>query len=92
MPETLHSPRDLLQSPGRPSTARHSHLTSIRNVSGQSQGALILPGGNGVTYREWDVNSKVKGVSRGEEERLVTGSDGSAWYTDDHYKSFYRVR
>lgn len=50
-----------------------------------------LPGtdgaGNPLTYREWDVNPYVKGVDRGA-ERLVTGSDGSAYYTGDHYGSF----
>jgi guanyl-specific ribonuclease Sa len=56
-----------------------------------SQGASVLPRGNGVTYREWDVNPKVRGVDRGG-ERLVTGSDGSAWYTNDHYQSFFRIR
>jgi guanyl-specific ribonuclease Sa len=56
-----------------------------------SHGATVLPGGNGVTYREWDVNPNIKGVDRGG-ERLVTGSDGSAWYTNDHYKSFFRLR
>jgi guanyl-specific ribonuclease Sa len=43
--------------------------------------------GNPITYREWDVNPYVKGVNRGP-ERLVTGSDGSAFYTGDHYNSF----
>jgi len=40
-----------------------------------------------ITYREWDVNPYTKGVNRGE-ERLVTGSDGSAYYTGDHYDTF----
>jgi guanyl-specific ribonuclease Sa len=56
-----------------------------------SQGASILPRKDGVAYREWDVNIKIKGVDRGG-ERLVTGSDNSVWYTDDHYRSFYIVR
>lgn len=43
--------------------------------------------GNPLTYREWDVNPYTKGVDRGP-ERLVTGSDGSAYYTGDHYGSF----
>jgi ribonuclease T1 len=43
--------------------------------------------GNPITYREWDVNPYVKGVDRGP-ERLVTGNDGSAYYTGDHYESF----
>jgi guanyl-specific ribonuclease Sa len=48
------------------------------------------PGGP-ITYREWDVNPYVKGVNWGA-ERLVTGSDGSAYYTRDHYDTFVRFR
>lgn len=44
-----------------------------------------------INYREWDVNKKVKGKNRGA-ERLVTGDDKSAYYTEDHYKSFQQVR
>jgi guanyl-specific ribonuclease Sa len=44
-----------------------------------------------ITYREWDVNPLVPGRNRGA-ERLVTGTDGSAWYTSDHYKTYTRVR
>jgi dienelactone hydrolase len=47
--------------------------------------------GGRVRYREWDVNPLRPGVNRGA-ERLVTGSDGSAWYTSDHYESFARIR
>ena len=39
--------------------------------------------GKQITYREWDVNPKQAGVNRGT-ERHVTGSDGSANYTNDH--------
>lgn len=49
----------------------------------------LLPGG--VSYREWDVNPNVPGVNRGP-ERLVTGSDGAAYFTTDHYESFIVVR
>jgi len=42
-------------------------------------------------YREWDVNPYVKGVDRGM-ERLVTGSDGSAYFTSDHFDGFMLVR
>jgi guanyl-specific ribonuclease Sa len=44
-----------------------------------------------IKYREWDVNPRVEGKNRGA-ERLVTGSDGSAWYTADHYRTFKRIR
>jgi ribonuclease T1 len=47
--------------------------------------------GKKLQYREWDVNPLRKGVNRGP-ERLVTGSDGSAWYTADHYRTFNKVR
>lgn len=47
-------------------------------------------GGRRIEYREWDVNPKRKGKNRGA-ERLVTGSDGRAWYTRDHYNSFTEV-
>jgi metalloendopeptidase OMA1, mitochondrial len=44
-----------------------------------------------ITYREWDVNPHASGKNRGA-ERLVTGSDGRAYYTLDHYRTFIRVR
>src|SRR5262249_19283337 len=47
--------------------------------------------GKAIKYREWDVNPLKKGVNRGP-ERLVTGSDGSAHYTEDHYRTFKKIR
>jgi guanyl-specific ribonuclease Sa len=47
--------------------------------------------GKPIKYQEWDVNPKVQGKNRGP-ERLVTGSDGSAYYTKDHYKTFIKIR
>jgi guanyl-specific ribonuclease Sa len=47
--------------------------------------------GKAISYQEWDVNPKVHNVNRGA-ERLVTGSDGSAYYTTDHYRTFTKVR
>jgi ribonuclease T1 len=47
--------------------------------------------GKPIRYREWDVNPKVRGKNRGP-ERLVTGSDGSAYYTPDHYRTFIKIR
>lgn len=43
-----------------------------------------------VTYKEFDVNNKISGRSR-DAERFVTGSDGSVYYTYDHYDSFVRL-
>jgi len=44
-----------------------------------------------IEYREWDVRPKAEGRNRGA-ERLVTGSDGRAWYSADHYRSFLDVK
>jgi ribonuclease T1 len=49
------------------------------------------PQGRPIRYREWDVNRKVPGRNRGA-ERLITGSDGRAYYTNDHYATFRRIR
>lgn len=46
--------------------------------------------GRRINYQEWDVNPKQQGRNRGA-ERLVTGSDGRAYYTKNHYKSFINV-
>jgi len=47
--------------------------------------------GKAITYREWDVNPKKPGQTR-DAQRIITGSDGSAYYTGDHYKTFTRMR
>jgi guanyl-specific ribonuclease Sa len=47
--------------------------------------------GKAISYREWDVNPHISGHNRGA-ERLVTGSDSSAYYTADHYRTFTKVR
>ena len=46
--------------------------------------------GQRIRYSEWDVHEKVPGQNRGP-ERLITGSDHSAYYTADHYKNFLRI-
>lgn len=46
--------------------------------------------GKRIDYREWDIHPKVPGRNRGA-ERLVTGSDGRAWYTADHYCTFTEI-
>lgn len=47
--------------------------------------------GNRIDYQEWDVNPKIRGQNRGT-ERILTGSDGRAWYTNDHYQSFTEIK
>lgn len=44
-----------------------------------------------ITYQEWDINKKEQGKNRGA-QRLVTGSDGRAWYTADHYETFTEIK
>lgn len=43
-----------------------------------------------IQYREWDVHPKRPGQNRGA-ERLVTGSDQSAYFTKDHYNTFIKI-
>ncbi|KAA3403424.1 hypothetical protein F1904_12410 [Akkermansia muciniphila] len=47
--------------------------------------------GKEITYREFDVNNYNPGQSR-DGERFVVGSDGSKYYTDDHYESFTQIK
>jgi ribonuclease T1 len=47
--------------------------------------------GRQIRYREWDVNPLKRGVNRGA-QRLITGANGTAYYTDDHYKTFKKLR
>ncbi|MBL7766660.1 MAG: hypothetical protein JNJ58_11230 [Chitinophagaceae bacterium] len=44
-----------------------------------------------IRYQEWDLKPHRAGRNRGA-ERLVTGSDGRDWYTDDHYRSFRQLK
>ena len=46
---------------------------------------------NFITYREYDVNITHKGQNR-DAERFVKGSDGSTYYTNDHYKTFTKIK
>ena len=43
-----------------------------------------------IKYREYDVNPLVKNVNRGT-ERVVIGG-GRAYYTNDHYRSFIKIK
>ncbi len=42
-------------------------------------------------YHEYDVHPLRQGVNRGA-ERLVRGNDGTAFYTQDHYRTFKRIK
>lgn len=58
-------------------------------------GDQVLPktdaNGNPIDYKEYDVNPRVPGQGRGT-ERVVYGSDGKAYYTDDHYHTFTEIK
>jgi len=50
-----------------------------------------LNNGKNIKYREHDVNNKQPGKGR-DAERFVTGSDGSVYYTNDHYGTFIKLK
>ena len=58
-------------------------------------GSEVLPthdaDGKPITYQEYDVNPTHRRLPR-DRERIVIGSDGAAYYTDEHYETFERVR
>lgn len=39
-------------------------------------------------YREYDVNPKIRGRSRGAERIVIEQGSGRAYYTGDHYRTF----
>ncbi|HJW08828.1 MAG TPA: ribonuclease domain-containing protein [Holophagaceae bacterium] len=47
--------------------------------------------GRRIAYQEWDIHPHQAHRSRGA-ERLITGSDGRAWFTADHYGHFIEAR
>jgi len=57
----------------------------------ENQLPKIDASGNKIKYREWDIHPKVEGKNRGA-QRVVTGSDGRAWFTADHYNTFIEIK
>uniref|UniRef100_UPI0025E01B7A ribonuclease domain-containing protein n=1 Tax=uncultured Fusobacterium sp. TaxID=159267 RepID=UPI0025E01B7A len=59
-------------------------------------GGEILPrkdaNGNNITYKEFDINKKDPVTNNRDSKRFVSGSDGSVYYTDDHYMTFKRIK
>ena len=74
------------------------------NFKGQTEGTAagkkfrnadnVLPATNQhntpITYKEFDVNNKLPSQGR-DGKRFVRGSDGSVYYTEDHYKTFKKI-
>jgi guanyl-specific ribonuclease Sa len=58
-------------------------------------GTTILPKNDresyAIAYRKYDINPSVAGQDRGR-ERLVIGSNGSAYFTGDHYCNWVQIR
>ncbi len=62
------------------------------NYGGKGETKLPLEAnGQRISYQEWDVHTKRLFRSRGS-ERVITGSDGRAWYTADHYCTFTEMK
>lgn len=57
-----------------------------------SYGGQILPekdtSNQAITYRKFDVNN----VNPRDKIRFIVGSDGSIYYTDDHYMTFIKIK
>jgi len=67
----------------------HNYANDGRSqvVNGRKVKSQILPkkGSNGpITYKSYDLNPKPAG-SR-DKSRILVGSDGSVWHTNQHYK------
>ena len=57
-----------------------------------SRNSAILPTENKngkITYKEFDINQTTTGR---DSYRFIKGSDGSVYYTNDHYKTFTRIK
>lgn len=91
VPRNARDVLDTIRGTGRAPEGYRGGTTYFNDGRG---GGQVLPrrdaAGGAVTYREWDVLPWRRGVNRGA-DRLVTGSDGSAWYTQDHYRTFIRI-
>lgn len=83
-PPINHGPIDLGPTIAR---AQAGRSTGIGN-DGKPFAGVGMP--NGATYREWDVPTP-GGTGRGG-MRILTGSDGSVWFSPDHYQSAVQVR
>ena len=98
-PQVQAAPRDPVPSAARETLAyirQHGYAAPGYvggRVFGNYEGALPRYDARRrrIQYREWDVHPMAEHRNRGA-ERLVTGSDGRAWYTDDHYRTFTEVK
>ena len=66
-----------------------AHSKTMEEVEGKSYPRPILEAVLSHT-KKYDVDPNVPGGRNA--TRLVTGSDGSAYYTTDHYNTFTRIQ
>jgi len=87
--------RQVIEHFDRTGTRQNGYKQETGFVNDGRKGGEVLPiatsSGEQITYMEWDVNPYVPSARR-DAQRLVTGSDGSVYYTENHYRSFRRVR
>jgi guanyl-specific ribonuclease Sa len=91
VPAHVLSTLDVIRQTGH---APSGYRGGTRFFNDGRDGGATLPhaasDGARIHYQEWDVHPWVRGVNRGA-ERLITGSDGSAYFTTDHYRTFVRL-
>lgn len=91
-PTNVQNVLDQILATGRPPSGYVGGRTFANDGRG---GGERLPTtelyGRGITYREYDVHPHQRGVNRGG-ERIVVGSNGNAYYTINHYRSFMRIK
>jgi hypothetical protein len=68
----------------------NAYFDNINNDTGEALLPTKDANCNDITYKEFDVNNKAEGQGR-DSERFVRGSDGSTYYTDDHYHTFSKI-
>ena len=96
MPENVQHSYEQYENAGWPNVPKLPEQTSGTHASGtwkNKNGDLptTTSDGTAITYREHDVNNKSAGIIR-DAQRFVTGSDGSVYYTDDHYSTFTKLK
>ena len=86
--ETLHFVRSHRQAPpGQVGGRRFGNY----GRGGERKLPARTARGAPIDYQEWDIHPLRRGRNRGP-ERIVTGSDGRAWYSADHYCTFTEMR
>ncbi|MGV0585643.1 ribonuclease domain-containing protein [Mycobacteroides chelonae] len=75
---------------GAPGSPNPRTVAGDKDFENWSRQLPVTSNGVPISYTEWDIANNTGG-GRGL-MRLVLGSDGSAYYTPDHYLSFVRLR